>query len=98
MEELGVVAVAERIVGFYPLVSGRGNYVFKIVYSGRIIEGNPIANRSEGIDDVRAFSLGEVRVLDKRKELRGANNLTALEDFFARKTFPLDIIRPISDK
>lgn len=95
LEETGLTATIESLVGAWPIVSASGNYVLNIIYAGRIHEGIPAAKKKEGIDEVRAFSLDEIRELYRRKELRGLAHLRSIEDYANGKVFPLEIIKEI---
>ncbi len=96
-EETGLITIIKGLVGVWPFRSVSGNPIVNFVYVGEIIDGTPIAQHKEGISDVRAYTLGEVRELYKGGNLRGRANIEPLEEFLrnGRSYHPISIIKPV---
>jgi len=91
-EETGLVVVLQNLIGLFYNKSERNNPILNVVYSSKVIEGNPKIIRPDEIEDIRSLSLGEIRELHRERKLR-SGVMMAVEEYLRGKSLPLSTIR-----
>lgn len=93
LQELGVYARLEYIVGIYQFISSRGHSVFNVVYNGHITKGKPHVVRPKEISEIGIFSYEELSNFYKKRRLRaGIGNIRCIEDYIKGQELDLKII------
>ena len=91
-EETGLEIVLKHIIGFYYNKSARGHPIFNTAYFGIIVEGKPEITEKNKIEEIRFFSLKEIRKLYRKGKLRNIGSLKAVEDHLQGKKYSLNTI------
>lgn len=94
-EEIGLDVACIDLVGIYPVdrgdeASGIG-FVFRCT-----IPNNKITINKDEIQDFKFFSKSELEELIRTHQLyKPEYNIPCIQDYFAGKSFPLEVIKPI---
>lgn len=92
-EEIGVEAVADKLIGAYCTKTSRGNGVLNFVYLGTIMEGRPEILEPEKITDVKYASLKQIRDFYWEGDLRSPATIRSLEDHLVGRHIDFNTIR-----
>ena len=94
LEETDAHVIIRYPVGLYYFKSEHGNPILTFTYAAEHLQGMPRPIKEESILDVRAFSIGEIRKLERENQLRpGRVAADMVEDYLAGKRLPEDFIR-----
>src|SRR3989344_1716154 len=97
-EETGLDFTPTAIIGIYSLVKeylrkkvdAGVPHGIKIIYKGSI--SGEIGNFEKDVSDVKWFSLDEIQELEKNSMLRDHDIPQEIAEYFAGKSYPLDLI------
>ena len=92
-EETGLKVKMEKLIGVHHNPNRYGMNVFKFIFLASVISGE--LHCPEDLHEVKWISLEDFKKMP-RNELRDSAIAMAVEDYFAGKTYPIDVVKQYS--
>ncbi|MBD3359517.1 MAG: NUDIX domain-containing protein [Candidatus Buchananbacteria bacterium] len=96
-EETGLDIEVKGLLGVYSLVKYQQNkliHALKFIFGAKPLTDNISFDKNE-ILDVKWFTYDEIKNLDD--QLRDLDIIKEIEDYWAGRIYPLDVIKPLND-